>query len=85
MTTSEKKDSSINKVISLLIICASLGITYLPIFPIKTNVTIVSGSELKEVLEEISDKFEKDNPHIDLEIEIQGSQDMISNVIDKKK
>lgn len=67
-----------------MIICASLGITYLPIFPIKTNVTIVSGSELKEVLEEISDKFEKDNPHIDLEIEIQGSQDMISNVIDKK-
>jgi len=84
MTTSEKKDSSINKVISLLIICASLGITYLPIFPIKTNVTIVSGSELKEVLEEISDKFEEDNPNIDLEIKIQGSQDIISNVIEQK-
>ncbi|WP_330204232.1 substrate-binding domain-containing protein [Cyanobacterium sp. Dongsha4] len=84
MTTSSKHNSPQNKIISLLIIGASLGITYLPIFPVKTNVTIVSGSELKEVLEEISDKFEKDNPHIDLEIEIQGSQDIISNVIDKK-
>lgn len=74
----------INKILSLLIICASLGITYLPIFSVKTKITIVSGSELKEVLEEISDKFEKDNPHIDLEIKIQGSQDIISNVIEQK-
>ncbi len=85
VSTSDKTNPSVkNKIVSLLIILASLGITYLPIFPVKTSVTIVSGSELKEVLEEIGDKFEKDHPHIDLDIKIQGSQDIINNVIEQK-
>lgn len=84
VSTSNKQNYSRNKLISLLIIAASLSLTYLPILLFKTTVTIVSGSELKEVLEEIGDKFEKDNPQIDLEIEIQGSQDIISNVIEQK-
>lgn len=78
-------NSSVNQVISLGIIFASLGITYLlPIFGVKNTVTIVSGSELKEVLEDIEKKFEQKNPNINLDLKFQGSQDIISNFIDEK-
>lgn len=81
----KENNSSVNKLISLGIIFASLGITYLlPIFGLKNMVTIVSGTELKEVLEEIEKKFEEENPHINLQLKFEGSQDIVTNFIDEK-
>lgn len=81
----KENNSSINKLISLGIVFASLGITYLlPIFGLKNTVTIVSGTELKEVLEEIEKKFEEENPHINLQLKFEGSQDIVTNFIDNK-
>jgi ABC-type molybdate transport system substrate-binding protein len=78
-------NSSINKLISLGIIFASLGITYLlPIFGLKNTVTIVSGTELKEVLEEMEKKFEEENPYINLQLKFEGSQDIINNYTEEK-
>ncbi|BAQ59900.1 hypothetical protein GM3708_306 [Geminocystis sp. NIES-3708] len=78
-------NSSVNKLISVGIILASLGITYLPpIFGLKNTVTIVSGTELKEVLEEIEKKFEQENPDINLDLKFQGSQDIINNYTEEK-
>jgi ABC-type molybdate transport system substrate-binding protein len=78
-------NSAVNQVISLAIILASLGITYLlPFFGLKNTVTIFSGTELKEVLEDIEKKFEEENPNIDLDLKFQGSQDIINNYTEGK-
>ena len=73
-----------NKIItSLGIIFASLGLTYAPIPGGKQTVTIVSGTELKEPLQELATKFEQEYPNIDLELQFQGSQDIVNNYIDR--
>ena len=48
----------------------------------QTTLTIVSGSELQEPLAELEQQFEAANPNIDLQVEIQGSQDMVNNYLD---
>ena len=75
------QNTGLNKLISLVIIAGSLGITYYPLFNQTTTITIVTGSELKEPLEALELKFEEANPKIDLDIKIQGSQDIITNFI----
>lgn len=81
----KKKRNSRDQVLSIGIIITSLGVTYLPpLLGLKTNVTIVSGTELKEVLEKVAQKFEDQNPQINLELKFQGSQDIISNFIEEK-
>lgn len=84
MTT--KKQSNIKKrtFISLGIIVTALGMSYAPLPGIQKKVIVVSGSELKEPLEEIEPKFEQAHPNIQLDIKIQGSQDAINNYIDNK-
>lgn len=84
-STNNNTNKSINQGVSLAIILASLGITYLPPFlGFKTNITIVSGTELKEVLETLEQKFEEKNPNINLDLKFQGSQDVVSNFSDEK-
>ncbi len=78
MTPSKQK----NTIISLGIVLAALVLTYIPLPTTQKKITIVSGSELKETLEIIEDKFEEVNPNIDINIEIQGSQDIINNYVD---
>ena len=73
-----------NTIVSSLIIVFSLGLTYYPLFFKTTTITIVTGSELKEPLQEIESKFEAENPRIELEIRSQGSQDMINNFVEEK-
>jgi ABC-type molybdate transport system substrate-binding protein len=81
----KSNNSSVKQITSIGIILASLGITYLlPIFGLKNTVTIVSGSELKEVLETMEKKFEEKNPHINLLLKFEGSQDIVTNFIDEK-
>lgn len=72
------------QIISSALIALALGLTYAPLPGSTKTVTIVSGSELKEPLEAIETKFEQEYPNIKLELKIQGSQDIIDNIIDKK-
>ena len=70
--------------VSLGIALASIGLAYAPIPGVKQTVVIVSGTELKEPLEELEAKFERDNSNVDLQLEFQGSQDIANNYIDGK-
>ena len=79
-----KQKYSTNAIASLGIIIASLGLTYYPLLIKTKTITIVTGSELKEPLEKIESQFEQANPNINLEIKIQGSQDIITNFIEQK-
>ena len=69
---------------SLGIILAALGISYAPIPGFKKTIFVVSGSELQEPLKKLEARFEEQNKNINLEIKIQGSQDMVNNYIDRK-
>ena len=74
-----------NKIIySIVIIAASLGLAYAPLPGVKQTVVIVSGTELKEPLQELETRFEQSYPSIDLELKFQGSQDIVNNYIDRK-
>ncbi len=84
MNTNKKPNTKKRTFISVGIIVAALGISYVPLPGVQKTVIVVSGSELQEPLEEIEPKFEKEYPHIQLDIKIQGSQDTINNYIDKK-
>lgn len=69
--------------ISIAIILAALGLTYLPIPGFKQTVTVVSGTELQDPLQALETEFEQAHPQIDLELKFQGSQDMVNNYIDQ--
>jgi ABC-type molybdate transport system substrate-binding protein len=80
-----RKKNSINKTtISLGIILVSLGLTYAPLPGVKQEIIVVSGTELKEPLEELKTKFEQNNSNVDLQLKFQGSQDIVNNYIDQK-
>jgi ABC-type molybdate transport system substrate-binding protein len=68
---------------SLGITIVSLALTYIPIPGVQKTVIVVSGTELQEPLEELEPKFEQAYPNIDLELEFQGSQDIVNNYIDR--
>ena len=70
--------------VSLGIIGASLVLAFAPIPGVKQTVTIVSGTELQEPLQELEQRFERDNSGIDLDLKFQGSQDMVNNYIDRQ-
>jgi ABC-type molybdate transport system substrate-binding protein len=70
--------------ISLGIILASLGLTYIPLPGVKQTIVVVSGTELKEPLQELETSFEQSYSSIDLELKFQGSQDIVNNYIDQK-
>lgn len=67
---------------STAIALGSLGLAYAPLPGVTKTITIVSGSELQEPLAVLEQRFEEAHPNIDLQIEIQGSQDMVNNYID---
>ena len=67
---------------SAAIALASLGLAYAPLPGVSRTITVVSGSELQEPLAVLEQRFEAEYPNIDLQIEIQGSQDIVNNFID---
>ena len=69
---------------SIGIILASLGFTYLPVSGGHKTVVIVSGTELQEPLQILEAQFEKENPHIQLQLQFQGSQDIVNNYLNGK-
>jgi len=78
--TKQKK----NTWISIAIIIASVGATYLPIPGLKKTVVVVSGTELQAPLATLERTFEQTHPQINLELKFQGSQDLVNNYIDQQ-
>lgn len=70
--------------ISLGIIAFAAAVTYAPLPGLQQRLVIVSGSELQEPLAELEQRFETQNPSIQLEIRIQGSQDIVNNYVDDR-
>lgn len=71
-------------IISSAIALLSLGLAYFPLPGVNQTIVVVSGSELEEPLAKIEPLFEAQNPNIDVQIKIQGSQDLVNNYIDDK-
>jgi ABC-type molybdate transport system substrate-binding protein len=69
---------------SLGIAALSFGLAYAPIPLAKETVIVVTGTELAEPLQKIEAKFEQENPNINLELKLQGSQDIVNNFVDDK-
>lgn len=59
------------------ILIGSLILTYAPLPGFKQTIVVVSGSELEEPLSRLEKTFEERYPSLDLQLEFQGSQDMI--------
>lgn len=78
------KSNTVKTITSLGIIAISFILAFAPIPGVKQTIVIVSGTELKEPLEELEARFEQDNSAIDLELKFQGSQDIVNNFIDQK-
>ncbi|MEM8807117.1 MAG: substrate-binding domain-containing protein, partial [Cyanobacteria bacterium P01_G01_bin.38] len=77
--------SKTNKIFaSLAIALSSLGLAYVPLPGVNQSIVVVSGSELQEPLKQLEAEFEQQHPSIDLELEFQGSQDMVNNYVDDK-
>lgn len=60
----------------------AVALAYIPLPGVSQTLTVVSGSELQEPLAVLEQQFEAANPNIDLQVEIQGSQDMVNNYLD---
>lgn len=73
---------STKPIISLAIIAASAGLAFAPLPGVNQTITIVSGSELQEPLKLLETRFEQQNPSIQINLEFQGSQDIVNKYID---
>ncbi|MEM9806646.1 MAG: substrate-binding domain-containing protein [Cyanobacteria bacterium P01_D01_bin.56] len=73
---------SAKPIISLAIIAAAAGLAYAPLPGVNQTITIVSGSELQEPLKLLETRFEQQNPSIQINLEFQGSQDIVNKYID---
>jgi ABC-type molybdate transport system substrate-binding protein len=51
---------------------------------LQKNLKIVAGTELNKPLEELAVLFEQKNPSTKVELNFQGSQDMVNNFVDQK-
>lgn len=69
-------------VISLAIVAVSAGLAYAPLPGVNPSITIVSGSELQDPLKLLETRFEQQNPSIQVNLEFQGSQDIVNKYID---
>lgn len=69
---------------SILIALGSGVIAYAPLPGSQQTIVIVSGSELEEPLKVLEQTFESQHPNTKIEIKIQGSQEIINRVVDKK-
>jgi len=68
--------------ISLGIIACALAISFAPLPGISRQIVVVSGTELEEPLRALQPRFAEQYPHIDLELQFQGSQDIVNNYVD---
>lgn len=71
-------------ILSAAITLIAVAFAYLPLPGLNQTVTIVGGTELQEVLPTLKAKFEQENPGVQLNLQFQGSQDIVNNYIDDK-
>ncbi|AUC60308.1 hypothetical protein AA637_03650 [Cyanobacterium sp. HL-69] len=72
------------KIISSALITISTIIAYVPLPNQNKTLNVVIGSELEEPLAEIEKTFEQNYPDIQVNLKIQGSQDIVNNIINQK-
>jgi ABC-type molybdate transport system substrate-binding protein len=85
MKKNKPKSQQKNRVItSIVIIAASLILTYAPISGLQQTIVIVSGTELQEPLKQLEAEFEQQNPNIKLELKFQGSQELVNKYLNDK-
>lgn len=70
--------------LSAAITLAAVAFAYIPLPGLNHTVTVVSGTELQEVLPTLKAKFEQANPGIQLDLKFQGSQDIVNRYIDDR-
>lgn len=70
-----------NTVKSIGIVLAALGLAYVPIPGVNQTLTVVSGSELQEPLKVLETTFEREYPNISIDLEFQGSQDIVNKYV----
>jgi ABC-type molybdate transport system substrate-binding protein len=71
-------------ILSIGIILAALGLSYAPLPGVQQQIVVVSGTELREPLTALEEKFERSHPNIQLELKFQGSQDIVNRYIDDR-
>lgn len=71
-------------ILSAAITLIAIAFAYLPLPGLNQTVTVVSGTELQEVLPTLKAKFEQENPAIQLDLKFQGSQDIVNHYVDNK-
>lgn len=67
--------------ISIGLLFSTWMLTYGPLAGSKQTIVVVSGTELQEPLEELEPIFEQTYPNIQLQLEFQGSQDIVNNYL----
>lgn len=82
----KKSQSRFTRRVLLSVAVTLLAIVFasVPLPGLNQTVTVVSGTELQEVLPTLKAKFEQENPAIRLDLKFQGSQDIVNNYIDDK-
>jgi ABC-type molybdate transport system substrate-binding protein len=69
---------------SLGIAGAAVALTFVPIPGTQRTFVVVSGTELQEPLQALKIQFEKSHPELHLDLQFQGSQDIVNKFIDDK-
>ncbi|MEL6326610.1 MAG: substrate-binding domain-containing protein, partial [Cyanobacteria bacterium J06626_23] len=59
-----------------------LGAAYAPLPGVSQTLVIVSGTELQEPLKLLEQRYEQQNPNIQIDLEFQGSQDIVNKYVD---
>ena len=73
-----------NLIASLGIAIFSIVLAIAPIPWLTKKIVVVSGTEMQEPLQAVQEKFKQAHPDIQLELEFQGSQDIVNRYIDNK-
>ncbi len=68
--------------LSLGILAIGVTLTYSPLFNPRQTLLIISGTELQEPLDALVPRFASQYPDITVELDFQGSQDIVNNYID---
>ena len=69
---------------SIGVLLASLGLAYAPVPGLQQTIVVVSGTELREPLTVLEERFERAHSDIRVELKFQGSQDMVNNYVDDR-
>ena len=72
------------RVLSLVILAASVALAAAPWSPFRRSLSVAVGSELEQPMRDLETRFEQAHPDIDLVWRVQGSQDMVNEAMEDK-